>query len=232
MCTVTYIPTHDGFVLSSNRDEVLDRLAEKPKWRRNSGVSLFYPKDPKAEGTWIAVDNNYQVACLLNGAFQKHCSGATYLKSRGQMVLECFHFEDTEEFLKTYDFTELEPFTLILVRRSGFFEIRWDCKQLHVKNCDPTKAQIWSSVTLYDPGAQVKRREAFDAWLGRHSEFEDARIAGFHLSTHGLDIENDILMKRKNGPNTTSFSQFRKYGNLRVFSYLDIPSMTGQSQLL
>lgn len=72
MCTVTYIPTKNGFCFTSNRDEKASRETIQPTIYINNGMELIYPKDKVAGGTWVAADGKNRIACLLNGAFEGH----------------------------------------------------------------------------------------------------------------------------------------------------------------
>ena len=73
MCTVTYIPqSEDSFILTSNRDEMPKRSAIGLVELELANKKVLFPRDPKANGTWIASSSTHQLVCLLNGAFVKH----------------------------------------------------------------------------------------------------------------------------------------------------------------
>ena len=90
MCTVTFLPLpNQGFVLTSNRDVGYQReKALDPSTYEEEEVSLFYPKDGKAGGTWIGTSRNNRLICLLNGGFENHKRASSYPKSRGLIVKE------------------------------------------------------------------------------------------------------------------------------------------------
>ena len=68
MCTVTFIPTNQGCIITSNRDEKISReKAISPQEYEIDGKKITFPKDPKEGGTWIAHTNN-KIVVLLNGA--------------------------------------------------------------------------------------------------------------------------------------------------------------------
>ena len=133
MCTVTYVPSGDGFYLTSNRDESLKRSkVDWPSDQTFNNYTLTYPKDVTGNGTWIAVDNRGNVVCLLNGAFQPHQRKEKYRHSRGLVVLGIFSFDSAENFYKNYDLHDIEPFTLVLVFNGKLFEFRWDGERKHL----------------------------------------------------------------------------------------------------
>jgi uncharacterized protein with NRDE domain len=69
MCTL--IVLHRCFskaplVLAANRDEYLDRPAEKPSLRRSGNRAVLAPRDLRAGGTWMGVNDAGLVAALTN----------------------------------------------------------------------------------------------------------------------------------------------------------------------
>ena len=66
MCTVTFVRTEKGFILTSNRDEKSARKTIKPKVYKHGEKSLVYPKDELAGGTWVSTNANNRIACLLS----------------------------------------------------------------------------------------------------------------------------------------------------------------------
>ena len=116
MCTVTYLPVHQReFILTSNRDEDILRLsALSVQEYQVNGRTVYFPKDQKASGTWIAYDVKGYTLCLLNGANRPHVRKDTYGKSRGLVLLDFYTFNDPDVFFKEYDFTGIEPFTMVM----------------------------------------------------------------------------------------------------------------------
>ena len=87
MCTVTYIPTKNGFCFTSNRDEKASRETIQPTIYINNRKELIFPKDKVAVGTWIATNGSNKITCLLNGAFEGHEKKGPYRKSRGLILI-------------------------------------------------------------------------------------------------------------------------------------------------
>ena len=101
MCTVTYLPQgNDHFLLTSNRDEMPSRSPRSITVSEFAGQKLAFPRDEMAGGTWLAVSDHNRLACLLNGAFERHDRNPPYRMSRGVMVLEYFTYRDTADFLQ------------------------------------------------------------------------------------------------------------------------------------
>src|SRR5579871_6575106 len=127
MCTVTYLPTPTGYILTSNRDEALVRKpAEIPDSVAIGNCQVLFPRDGEAGGTWIATADNGRTVCLLNGAFTRHKHNPPYRKSRGLVVLDFFTLPNAKAFADSYDLTGIEPFTILVIEKSMLYELRWD----------------------------------------------------------------------------------------------------------
>ena len=234
MCTVTYLPIHakgekgssNDFILTSNRDEKTSRAAALPPSIHSlHGHDLIFPQDPKGKGSWIAASGSGTVVCLLNGAFFPHEVQPTYKHSRGLVVTDYFKYHDIEDFQANYDFSEIEPFTLVIVENGGLSEIRWNGEETFRLDMDPQEPQIWSSVTLYTPETIAKRQYWFEEWLEHKdmvpTEIGD-KIIGFHKFGGEGQAENDILMNRNDFLRTVSISSIQKSGERIHFLYSDL----------
>ena len=206
MCTVTYLPLNSKeFILTSNRDEDISRQAALPVLEYLiGGRTVYFPKDQKASGTWIAYDTKGYTLCLLNGAFEKHIPKTNYKKSRGLMLLDFYEFNDPEEFAKNYDFSGIEPFTLIMAYccsdtdRVLLHELKWDEAKAHLIVHDSDLPQIWSSVTLYKDEVIEERRTWFTSWLDSNSNYSNDDILFFHHFGGIGTQENDLMINRGN----------------------------------
>jgi uncharacterized protein with NRDE domain len=108
MCTVSYFRNGKQFIVTSNRDEHKDRpMALVPIQEILENVTLFYPKDPKGNGTWFSVKSDGSAFVLMNGAEKKHIPKPTYRKSRGLILWE---LSKTEDFLNA----EFKPLMQLL----------------------------------------------------------------------------------------------------------------------
>ncbi|MEM6395679.1 MAG: NRDE family protein [Bacteroidota bacterium] len=179
MCTVTYLPTGSGdFVFTSNRDEAPGRSVSE----LSRDGRLILPRD-QAGGSWIALEQSGCLACILNGAFVKHERHPPYRKSRGMVLIDFFSWSDTHDFWHNYDFTNIEPFTMITVKEGGLAEGRWDGERVHFQFLDHLAPHIWASATLYDEEMRKEREKWWSAFLLEHLETRDQRPDG------ALDLE-------------------------------------------
>jgi hypothetical protein len=202
MCTVTYLPySKNCFILTSNRDEdILRQVALPVNQYKIGNTSVFFPKDPKAGGTWIATGSNGFTVCLFNGAFKKHTPSNNYRKSRGLVLLDFFNYSNHLDFIENYDFNNIEPFSLVFVHHQaskvGLCELKWDGEKTHHFNHDSSLPHIWSSVTLYSEEVIKQRESWFYDWVKLNEHFTKESILMFHHFGGSGDKENDLVMNR------------------------------------
>jgi hypothetical protein len=225
MCTVTYIPLKEGFVLTSSRDEKTVRSTAKLQAFVDLKTTLVYPKDMLAGGTWIAASNKKQIACLLNGGFENHTKDYEFGQSRGQILLASFNYDSQLEFMSSVNLEGVKPFTLLLIDYQNdilFHELVWDGEKKHIAKINPENPRIWSSVTLYSKEDREIRQSWFNKWIIDNQESSDCKILDFHQAKH-CDVPSlNILMKRENFQQTVSISQIWSTKNEEIFDYYDL----------
>lgn len=223
MCTVTYVPVSNGFILTHNRDEAPMRSPLSISQEKKGYRTLLFPRDTKAGGTWITTDNTGITACLLNGAFVKHAHRPPYRRSRGLILLDCMEAEDPYVFLTAYDFTEIEPFTLLFFSGRTVQEMRWDGLQLHSKELPPDQPHFWCSATLYPADMQALREQVFRTWLASGEQEVNAEtLLVLHRNGSVNDPENDYVMNRQERVRTVSITQIIREENRAVMRYFDL----------
>ena len=206
MCTVSYIPKGDSFVFTSNRDEHKSRPpAYVPQQKIVNGQKIIYPEDPKAGGTWFAVNERGILAVLLNGAFKKHTPKGNYAKSRGLVVLDIISNKNPQDYLTTINLFNIEPFTILVFQEGNLKELRWNGEEKFIKKVDATKTHIWSSVTLYKPEVIENRQAMFSSFIEKGS-LETSNIIDFHCNNNE-DFENGFVINRDTGLKTFSVTQ-------------------------
>ncbi|MCF6222819.1 MAG: NRDE family protein [Flavobacteriaceae bacterium] len=233
MCTVTYIHlNNNNFILTSSRDVPFSReKADLPKQYIEQGISLYYPKDGKAGGTWIGFSDKKRMICLLNGGFKNHKQQEYYIKSRGLIVKELLKSDDITKACKTIDLEKVEPFTLVIVawiKKIDLFEFVWDGNNKHFSILKQEN-HIWSSSTLYTDAIKNRRKSWFKKWELEHhpqnpkTENVKNDILKFHHTAGEGDSNVDVLMKRvKVG--TVSITQVIKNNNDIKMNYEEIKS--------
>ena len=207
MCTVTYIPNKHGCFITSSRDEsVMRPNAIIPDVYEHSGVNIVYPKDTKANGSWIAFTQTGNAGVLLNGAFVKHIPKPPYRKSRGLVFLDIIAHPQPEFCFLGMNLENIEPFTLVLFINGFLFEARWDGEQKYFAQINEKDTHIWSSSTLYSPETISIRKQWFEQWLTETDSPNATSIFNFHRFAGDGDSTNSILMNRNDEMLTVSIT--------------------------
>lgn len=223
MCTVTYIPSRHGCFITSSRDEsVLRPTAIMPGRYEHKGVVLVYPKDTRANGSWIAFTQTGNAAVLLNGAFVKHVSKPPYRKSRGLIFLDIISHPQPVAGFSEIDLDNIEPFTLVMYTGGMLSEARWDGEQKHCTALDETTPHIWSSATLYAPAVINTRKQWFENWLKETTAPAATSIFDFHRFAGDGDSQNSVLMNRNNEMCTVSITGIDMSFDAATMQYFDI----------
>jgi len=219
MCTLTYLRSRDGYIITANRDESPLRNASAPKLYRNSeGEPYFIAPEPVHRGSNIAVGID-SVSVLLNGAFEPHDHDPPYSKSRGLVVLDSLDLDSLSE-LNTLSLEGVEPFTLVRFGR-GIEELRWDGVKSHLKIVDKTKPAIWASAQLYSPEARANRENWFESLLAKF-DGNPEMVFDFHQNGGNGDPENDMVMNRSGLVRTVSITQVVDSNGPRLFKHLNL----------
>lgn len=233
MCVLTFFPLSEGFVITNNRDENHSRpKAIPPKKYKVGEEVVYFPKDSKAGGTWIAVNRKFTL-CLLNGALEKHISKPPYLKSRGKVILDFLNKNSSPTFTNEC-FFGVENFTLVVIenQKQTINEFIWDGKVL-ISNClDWKLPKIWSSSTLYKKEIRDKRADLFQKLLLNISDSIAQDLLNFHQFGDVGNIENNLVMQRADGTITQSISQIIQINNSTKFIYKDLLEKKHKSLLI
>lgn len=223
MCTLTYIPgISRGFLLAHNRDESIDRpMATPPLSRMINGNNVIYPVDMEGKGTWIGISSDGKVASLLNGGKKKHERNPPYKHSRGLVIPAYFSFPDIVEFCGQYDFSGLEPFTLIAIESEKIFVLVWENETLTFEEKNSRLPHVFFSRSLY-PGSSLERRtNDFINWYLYNRNADENDILNFNLTQK---FESDQIAKFDTGSHilkTVSVSVISSGKNMTRFLYYD-----------
>ncbi|HSP11871.1 MAG TPA: NRDE family protein [Salegentibacter sp.] len=198
MCTISLVPLNAEdkiFVLTSNRDEVVDRETLSPEFEKIEGSTLLMPLDKKAGGTWIGGSTQKRVVCLMNGELKPHERKTPYRLSRGVIVKDLLAAENGISTIKDYDLDGVEAFTLILAQwktELEFFEVVWDEKKKHIRKLE-SEPHIWSSSPLYSEEMKKRRKEWFESIP---EDLNPEKILDFHHNAGIGDKQQDLIIDR------------------------------------
>ena len=159
MCTISFIPKDNGYLIGMNRDERLARPSALPP--RVTGAGTMEAVYPRAEegGTWIASNAQGVSFALLNRNAAPH--PAAKLRSRGEVIpalLEAGRLSEAAAQISSMDLRGILPFRL-----AGFFpgeqaiaQWNWDMEQMQLFHL-PWRARHWFSSGISDELAREVR---------------------------------------------------------------------------
>ena len=156
MCTVTFIPKPDGFLLGMNRDDLFPRADTRPPSINQTGTRFAVYPSERIGGTWIGVNDVGLVFALLNWNRPQ----SQKLRSRGEVIpaiLRASSLDDASDLLRRTSLTGVLPFRLIGIysQHHAVSEWRWDGE---VNRFDfPWELSHWFSSGLSDQDAEIKR---------------------------------------------------------------------------
>lgn len=221
MCTVSFVPLQNGFVLTSNRDEKIYRPTTAPKVYANHEGKLMYPKDEVAGGTWIVAKENGTCIVLLNGAFINHQKKTNYSKSRGAVLIEIIQAQFPILHFQEMNLDNVEPFTLVILQNNTLTEVKWDEVEKHIISKSIKKPHIWSSATLYTRGQRTKRKQWFDHFCRYSNPLTTSEILSFHSNTQSTNTEYGLVINRADKTKTVSITQLLLANNKLEMTYID-----------
>ncbi len=140
MCTVVVLhrPDHPWPVLiAANRDEMRDRPWDAPARHWPDRPHVTAGRDALAGGTWMGVNDDGLVACVLN---RMNTLGPDPDKrSRGELPLEALDHAEAHEaahFMAALDPDAYRPFNLVIADCRGVFWLRNDGARVTVDELD------------------------------------------------------------------------------------------------
>ena len=135
MCTVSFLPTRQGFLLAMNRDEQVSRPRARAPRRHWTGTrASLYPSE-RGGGTWIGTNDAELTLALVNW-YAKPQRDRAQCVSRGIIIPHLLAAENVAEvkatLLADLPLFQINPFRLIVVsvKERRVREWRWDGKTL------------------------------------------------------------------------------------------------------
>ncbi len=125
MCTLTILRENGRVLVTMNRDDAATRGETPPQLWPNTDLKFIAPRDVQAGGTWIGVNRDGVIACLLN----RYDAAPIGRQSRGGIVIEAMRGSSIEASVGAVNSLALEaysPFTCIVISKGGAVRLDWD----------------------------------------------------------------------------------------------------------
>jgi hypothetical protein len=161
MCTLTFIPTDDGYLAGMNRDELLTRpTALAPKIEQRNGLQIVCPTETSG-GTWIACNDRAILLALLNWNDVDGAATLEKTQTRGVVIPQLISESGLPAVGAPYGRIRLDgmlPFRLIGIfqEERAVAEWRWDGHRKSMFEF-PWARKHWFSSSLSDASAESGR---------------------------------------------------------------------------
>jgi hypothetical protein len=159
MCSLSFIPRSNGYLLAMNRDERLSREVALPATVSNIGNHFALFPYESSGGTWIGANDSGVALALLNRNVEEGSSRK--LKSRGRVIPQLLVAGTAGELqtaVRRLDLIGTLPFKLVafIPDERTIIEWNWDATQLR-SIIHPWTHGHWFSSGLSDSTAARKR---------------------------------------------------------------------------
>jgi hypothetical protein len=202
MCTLSIIPSEQGYLAGMNRDELLQRpSALPPATFHRKGTAALYPREPSG-GTWIACNGQGNLLALLNWNELDARALGEKSRTRGCVIPQLIYEAEsssTDFRLSQMDLRGIFPFRLIgaFPEERAFIEWRWDGIRAARLNY-PWKRRHWFSSSLSDRAAAAERGRVCEAaaldpavgnatWLRSLHRSHEPQPGSYSLCVHRVD---------------------------------------------
>lgn len=208
MCSVTFLPREDGFVLAMNRDERLSRMsALPPEVLERDGLLALYPRE-LGGGTWIGVNSAGMTFALINWYSQPDCVDGNPV-SRGEVVralLSARNATAPAHLLRDLPLERMNPFRLVVMSPLDCCLREWRCACGRLRPFNlPWKRQHWFSSGFDETRANEIRH----------------RVCG-RLRHDPIDLPSLRRLHRSHAPKKGAFSLCMHRSEACTVSYTEI----------
>lgn len=184
MCTLTFIPKPQGYLLGMNRDERITReVALAPVESSTSRLPAVYPRE-NGGGTWIGSNAPGITFCLLNQ--NPGPQSQVKERSRGEIIpalMESARFPEAMRRFQRLDMGGMLPFVLV-----GFFpaeqiisQCQWDGNELRFLRVGWDVRHWFSSGVSDEMARKVRGSTCYEAWRRRDAGSAEW-LRGLHAS--------------------------------------------------
>ena len=202
MCTLSFLPREQGYLVAMNRDELLSRAtAHPPRVFRVGTASAVYPHEGEG-GTWLAANEYGITLALLNWNDAAKKLDREKQRSRGLLIpalIGSSGVSEVNDALRAQPLSGTLPFCLvgIFAREREVREWHWDGQRL-AQTRHSWNIRHWFSSGWSDQTAAARRGATFDAarndadfgsqaWLRRWHRSHMPEPGAFSVCVHRED---------------------------------------------
>jgi len=231
MCTVSFLPSPQGFYLAMNRDEKRDRFAAlPPEIVEFENHRVLFPREPTG-GTWISANDAGVCLALINWHRIKR-EPYNGVHSRGKVIRKLAGIATSDEIstaVKKLPLRKLRPFRLIAIvsAENRVIEWRWNLNRLSVRK-HSWESRHWFSSSFDEATAEAERTRACAALPDESTRRDLKWLRRLHRSHEPERGPFSICMHRPDAA-TVSYTEVAVGGRSVVMCYKDGPPCSRRS---
>ena len=186
MCTLTFLPSKNGYLAAMNRDELKERVtAIPPSLHQQDSNVLLYPHEPSG-GTWIAANSSGDLFALMNANASNPDALPIKSVSRGGIipaVLPANDLYDVDRRLAELKLWGMHPFRLFGIFREAreISQWSWDGTRLISRRHEWIRNH-WFSSSRSDSRAEIERGRACEISWRKDAPDSVAWLRSLHSS--------------------------------------------------
>lgn len=213
MCTLTFIPKPQGYLLGMNRDERLTReLALPPVATATDALSAVYPRE-SGGGTWIGSNATGITFALLNQ--NPGSQSQVKERSRGEIIPAILSSSRFPEAMRRFQQLELRgmfPFVLVGVfpAEQIISQCQWDGNELQFLRIGWDVRHWFSSGVSDEMARKVRGSTCYEAWRRRDAGSAEW-LRGLHASHSPVRGSFSICVHRPDAA-TVSYTEVASTG--------------------
>src|SRR6266566_6653524 len=229
MCTVSFLPSPQGFYLAMNRDEKRDRFAAlPPEIVEFENHRVLFPREPTG-GTWISANDAGVCLALINWHRIKR-EPNNGVHSRGEVIRKLVGISTSDEIstaVKKLPLRKLRPFRLIAIvsAENRVIEWRWNLNRLSVRK-HSWESRHWFSSSFDEPRAEVERAKVCASFVAGGDDpgkgETSQRRAGTGVNAAGYSVKWLRQLHRSHAPKRGPFSICMHRPDAATVSYTEV----------
>lgn len=224
MCTLTFVPTEDGYLVGMNRDELFSRpIALPPKIFGKGAMEMVYPRESSG-GTWIACNSRGNLLALLNWNGSESHNLGEKRRTRGLVIPELASELDslaTDSHFRRMNLHGMFPFRLVGFFRSERVINEWSWNGVaRRKLVFSWTRKHWFSSSLSDSLAANERGRTCETAAGEPETGSKGWLRRLHRSHVPRPGPFSVCVHRQDAA-TVSYTEVRCGGTQISMGYLD-----------
>jgi hypothetical protein len=224
MCTLSFVPANEDFLIAMNRDELHSRQTALPACILEiDSAEVVCPREPGG-GTWIACNDNGTCLALLNWHVPVAGHPVEQPQTRGSLIPALITAPTAAKVsarIESLPLKAILPFRLMGVFRSRAEVCEWRWNGATVMRIDhPWSRRHWFSSSISDDRATEERLRTIESAVRRSSRLDETWLRSLHSSHSPAPGPFSVCVHRQDA-STVSYTMVRCSDGAISMGYLE-----------